>query len=469
MNPKNSRKSNTSAPSNPPLVGNSHKKTNQLNEDGWTNIAKGLGRRKDASQSTTLSASLPLRQNELEAVWSGEGLGCRIVNVVAEDMTRAWVTLSNDPDNIVKDELKRLGAQQAFFEALQWTRLFGGAVMLLGTTDNPDLRQPLSATARPVTFLKVYPRYRTRITHHGVVTDPRSPYFDQPEYITIQRLDGTEFDVHISRLLTFHGPKWTALQDGVSWEDRYWGMSILQQPWSYVKALGSSFQAVQTLLQEFNIGVFRLSGLAELIATNNDRAVYNRIQIINDAKGLINSVLLGDNEEFRRDVAGVSGLPELLDRYMQVLSGVTGIPVTRLFGRSAAGLSATGENDLVQYYDTVASQQPIVLEPNLQVCIDRIAAGLGISDPVQLTFNPLWQPSATEQIDMRNKQAQTDQIYINTGVLTADEVRQSRFSDAYTHETSIEPGSEALTPLELENEELRAQLAALQASPTPEE
>lgn len=439
--------------------------TKDSHADGWQSVLKGLGRRGDSSRSTQIQSECVRTQQELEAIWSGEGLGCRVVSIVPEDMTRAWIRLPNDADNTVTNALKQLRAQQQFQEALQWTRLFGGALMLLGTTDTADLRQPLSATPRPITFLRVYPRYRCRLLHHNIVTDPRSPYFDKPEFITVQKVDGQEFDVHISRVLTFHGLPWTALQNGVSWEDRFWGMSALQQPWNEIRGLSSAFQAVETLLQEFNIGVFTLSNLSQLLAAGNDKAIYNRIQIINDAKSIINSVLLGENEQFRRDVAGTSGLPELLDRFMQRVSSATGIPVTRLFGTSAAGLNATGDNDMSQYYDKVAAEQVAHLEPNLQICVNRVAAGLGVTEDMTLVFNPLWAPSALQSVEMRNKQANTDKIYMDAGVIDASEVRENRFANGYSYETAVDPNATPsnASDLQAENDELRAQLAALEA------
>jgi hypothetical protein len=48
----------------------------------------------------------------------------------------------------------------------------------------------------------------------------------------------------------------------------------------------------------------------------------------------------------------------------------------------------------------------------------------------QLTMRALWQPTAQEEAELRNKQAQTDIAYIGSGVITPEEVAVSRFGGA---------------------------------------
>ncbi|MFQ8761936.1 MAG: anti-CBASS protein Acb1 family protein [Intestinimonas sp.] len=48
------------------------------------------------------------------------------------------------------------------------------------------------------------------------------------------------------------------------------------------------------------------------------------------------------------------------------LSGASRIPVTKLFGRSPAGMNATGESDLRNYYDYVDTLREAKLRPILE-------------------------------------------------------------------------------------------------------
>ncbi|MFP3681974.1 DUF1073 domain-containing protein, partial [Pseudomonas sp. SIMBA_041] len=61
------------------------------------------------------------------------------------------------------------------------------------------------------------------------------------------------------------------------------------------------------------------------------------------------------------------------------ISGASEIPVTRLFGRSPAGMNATGESDLQNYYEVVQQQQESTLGPILDkllpiICMSEFGA-----------------------------------------------------------------------------------------------
>jgi phage-related protein (TIGR01555 family) len=108
---------------------------------------------------------------------------------------------------------------------------------------------------------------------------------------------------------------------------------------------------------------------------------------------------------------------------MLKLSGSTGIPVTRLFGRSPAGLNATGESDLTNYYDLVEATQRNRLMPAIRRLVNLICAWKGIKKVPEITFNSLYQMSEEEKAKVDYTEAQTKQIYVNMGALDADEVR----------------------------------------------
>jgi hypothetical protein len=57
----------------------------------------------------------------------------------------------------------------------------------------------------------------------------------------------------------------------------------------------------------------------------------------------------------------------------------------------------------------------------------------------EMKFPSLWQPTPTEDADLKNKVAQTDQIYIEKGVVTPEEIATSRFrKDGWNAETVID-------------------------------
>jgi hypothetical protein len=180
---------------------------------------------------------------------------------------------------------------------------------------------------------------------------------------------------------------------------------------------------------------------------------------MNASKSVINAVVMDSEDEMARDYSTVAGLPELIDRSMLGLSGTTGIPVTRLFGRSPAGLNATGENDLRNYYDLVEATQKNRLAPPIRRTVDLICAWKGIKKVPEFTFNSLYQLSEEEKSKIAKTDMETRQIeatmnntYVSMGALDADEVRHDTLGLIGVVEVPepVEPTEEDLNSLKEE-------------------
>ena len=52
-----------------------------------------------------------------------------------------------------------------------------------------------------------------------------------------------------------------------------------------------------------------------------------------------------------------TGLSDIYESFMMDMAGAAEIPATKLFGRSPQGFNSTGESDLRNYYDMIASLQ----------------------------------------------------------------------------------------------------------------
>jgi DNA topoisomerase IB len=81
-----------------------------------------------------------------------------------------------------------------------------------------------------------------------------------------------------------------------------------------------------------------------------------------------------------------SGLNEIYESFMLDCAGAAEIPVTKLFGRSPAGMNATGESDLQNYYDSIGQKQEALLRPPLEKLLPVICTSLWGSVPGDLHF-----------------------------------------------------------------------------------
>jgi phage-related protein (TIGR01555 family) len=367
--------------------------------DSWLNAVAGLGGSQDKRKETSFGAYTRLTEEELANLYVGDGYGSRIVDIVADDMTREWIELDNDENEIITNKLTQLHAEAVFNEALTWQRLFGGSLIIMGAMDSRELDEPLNPKAvKDIEWLKVVDKTQVKIGLSEFEEDPQKPDFGQVRTYSVQFAFGRSqtVNVHRSRVIPFYGK---AVPNRIIEGDqdfKYWGSSALQAPWNQLQDYGGVTSSIANLMYELIISVFKFDDLANMIADGNEKLLLNRMEIINITKSMINAVMLDSNgEDFDRNTASIAGVPDVIDRYMMNLSGVTGIPVTRLFGRSPAGQNATGEADMRNYYDMVRSKQKIELSAPLQKLVDLIAVIEKVPGEHPITFNPLPGNSGT--------------------------------------------------------------------------
>lgn len=429
--------------------------------DGWINVVAGLGGKLDKRTYHEAGAVSLITDTDLASIFAGDGLGNKIISVVPDDMTREWLSVeesereTNDTTPSLNDRLASLSAQTAFNLALKWARLYGGALIVLGVMDGHALNEPVVwKTASGIEWLKVISGADVDIANSTVITDSKSPRYGAIETykVTFSSLlsDGTSTDVHYSRCIPLFGEPVPRLAAAASKNIQYFGVSMIQPFWDDIADTDTILDTVVNILLEYVVNVTKIKGLADLMGTPEGEArVKARMEIMSLTKSVINTVMLDDTEEFSRLVASVAGVSDVIDKFFSKLSGVTGIPQTRLFGRSPAGLNATGESDMTTYYDNVRSQQQTKLKPAVQMLVDmmiRVYLKKEPKDwPTKIRFNPLVQMSekdrveiTTKQADAELKRAQTYQAYIDMGVMTAEDVIEELENETGLSEEEVE-------------------------------
>jgi phage-related protein (TIGR01555 family) len=402
--------------------------------DGWGNVFTGLGGANDKTSYTKYGTSPIIDDDSLSLIYMGDGLGGRIIDVIADDMTREWIYLGEDEGDDgdskaqeVIDELQRLNAEEIFNLGIKWQRLYGGAIIIIGAMDGQSPDKPLNVNrVKTIEYLKVVDRTNIPITECIFDKNPASPTFGQVMVYKVNYYVGSEIIpmfVHHTRVIAlYNDPVPSRMRGFTDVNLRHWGMSSLQRIYEELRDLGAITQSTVNIMMEFIIGKYKIKHLAEMLAAGQEQKVVKRVEVMNRSKSVINAVLLGDDEEYTRDYATLAGLPEVIDRFMLKLSGSTGIPVTRLFGRSPAGLNATGENDLRNYYDLIEANQRNKLLAPIRSLVATICAYKKIATVPEVTFNSLYQLSEEEQskvdktyAEIEKIKADTELIYVNMG------------------------------------------------------
>jgi phage-related protein (TIGR01555 family) len=416
-----------------------------MRADGWSNVLTGMGlRATDKSKHTHFRFEGQMTQNQLEAMYAAGGFAKRIVDLPAHEMTREWFEVQGDTNGDMLKALKKLGAKKKFKQLLKWSRLYGSALGVIVADDSAHLDAPLNENnISRIAAIQVFDRYQVFYNWTDMYMDPLHEKFGQPEFYHVMPYHtGQVIKVHETRVLRFDGAE---MPDRLRYVNLGFGFSELQMVYEELKRVGSSYSSVETILQEFVTKVLTIDNLQEMIESGQDDLIQKRLSLMDMTAHINNTQLLGKGEAMVKVSSTVTGIPDLIDKFVQALSAVSGIPVTLLMGESPAGLNATGDSDIRNFYDSISSQQEEKVLPQAERLVHLLMKAK--QGPTRgrvlrnwtIKFNPLWQLTEKEIAETRKLVADTDAIYLDRQVLKPQEVADSRFGgDHYSLETKTD-------------------------------
>lgn len=384
--------------------------------DGFANFLAGLGvgNPKHGANTYVLECS----QVDLEVAYRSSTWFGKIVDIPADDATRGWRSWQAEDDQIelIEAEEKRLNAKQKLHQALIWSRLYGGAVIipggLPGRTDTA--LRPDSIKKGSIRFLTVL--HKHEINPQGIIRDPLSEFYGQPEYWTINGEGGREVRLHPSRVILINGRKAPSRLGG----NDIWGDSVWLHLADAVKNADAGAAVIGALMQEAKIDVVRQPNLMTGMASAEyESTMLQRYRMAAMLKSVSNVLLLDKEDEWNQKQVTWNGIPDVMLTLLTILAGAADIPVTRLLGTSAKGLNATGEGDLRNYYDNVKAKQELNLSPAVNP-LDEMLIRSALGDrpkEVWYDWNPLWQPTEKEQAEIDKYEAETADIYARTALI----------------------------------------------------
>lgn len=419
-----------------------------LRHDGWMNILSGLGvRGRDKTTAVLFRACPFFSPVELAELYRADGLTKRVIDVVPGEMLRQGWEIDGDPESLILGKFEELDVNFKLNSLIQWSRLYGGAICVMGIADGRPLNEPVNVeNIQSVNWLQVFDRWQVMINYDYICQDFNDPNYGLPLFYQVSDYrTGAIFVVHCSRVLRMD---WGNLPNREKNYNQGWGDSVLVSIYNELKNYGSAFANCAAIMEDFVNGILKLPGLSMMLAQGcdeTDRNLMKRLDWANLTKGVTNMMVLDGDEVYEKLSTNVAGISDMLDRFMLSVSSVTGIPITLLFGRSPAGLNATGDSDIRNFYDMVKQLQETKLKPCLEKLIFYIMKSeygpFGGVEPENwsLQFTPLWQNTEEQEAVMRRTVAETDAIYIDRGVLDPTEVAVSRFGgDRWSMNTIID-------------------------------
>lgn len=422
-------------------------------EDGYVNLLNKYGTKQDNSEAYKFEREPVIPDMQLTGLYEGNGLFSKIIDTPAEEALKHGFDLNLKSDELnafVEDALDDLEWEEKAATAIKWARLYGGALIVMLIDDGRGLEEPVDwEHIRSIDELRVYersivqPDYASlyQQDYGGKGVGNRVSKFGQPEYYYVSSIYGS-FKVHESRCLVFRNGVLPEQTSNATY--LFWGMPEYVRIRRALRETVTAHTDSVKLLERSVQAIYSMKGLASLLTTDDgENQVLKRLQLVDTSRGLLNSIAIdSEGEQYDFKTFQFSGVKDVIDATCNMLSALTNIPQTILFGRSPAGMNATGDSDLESYYNFVEKIQRLMLKRNLRTLLDVVfRAGIASGDVAEepdykLEFKPLWSLSDTEQatVDQTKAQtalvkAQTAQAYVDMQALDPTEVRRRLASD----------------------------------------
>ena len=249
-------------------------------------------------------------------------------------------------------------------------------------------------------------------------------------------------EIHRTRLLPFIG---RPVPDILKPAYAFGGLSMSQMAQPYVdiwlrtrESVGEIVHAFSVMILSTNMGSTTQPGGSG--GANGD--VLARMALANmlrDNQGIM--VIDKNTEDFKNISAPISGLDQLQAQAQEHLFSVGRIPAVKFAGIQPQGLNATSEGELRAFNDTVHGRQEQLFRAHLTTVLDIAQISLwGERDPdITYDFMPLYEETVKEKAEIRKIEAETDQIRVDSGIVSQEEVRSKIVADPESGYHGLDP------------------------------
>lgn len=397
--------------------------------DAFSNALFRLGY---GSQSPLEATEYPLTRMTdnyalLNSLYRDNWVVQNVVGLMVDDMLREWYVLQGgttpEQQAALAQVERKIHLRARINEGLRWGRLYGGAAGLIMIQGQEDLSKPLDLDlVFPGSFQGLYilDRWQGITPNLGLVFDGGE---EVPESYSITDGQGhTVATVHNSRVVRFTGRDLPRIERQT---ELYWGESEVEALYKDVVAHDNVSANMAALTFQANINTMEVKGLEQLLSMSSpevQRRFWNTMQAISVMRSNFGMQLVEQGNQIKNTQYTFTGLDEVYESMCLNLCGASHYPMTKLFGRSPAGMDATGEGDLKNYYDYVDSQREAKLRPALEKLIPVLCMSTWgyVPDDLEISFPPLWTPTAKEVAEIAKSKAETITTAYQAGLLNVD-------------------------------------------------
>lgn len=383
----------------------------------------------------------------------------KIVEVMATEITRKWITLKSTDDTDVSDDIKiiekelnRLHVQTKFSELISQNFIYGRGQLYinlkmpkgsgLALDDDDELKSPLIMKQSKIAkdgfvSLNIIEPIQTTAAELNTINALKENYYEP----TAWYVSGSK--VHADRIITLiTNPVATYLKPAFN----YGGLSLLQlvEPtinnWLTVRdsgkdlVKGSNVFALKTNMEN----ILSDNGLTDEESAQSANNLTARAALFSRQRNSQGLMLLDyEKEELSNINVSMAGIAEMITKYQEQPSQVTGIPVVKLTGNTPSGLNASSEGEIKVFYDMITALKEAFIREPLKRVIDIIQISkLGeINESITFDFDPMEELTEKEQAEIEAIKTTSITNLFDASIITdyeAKEILKKSGNPAYT-------------------------------------
>lgn len=366
------------------------------------------------------------------------------VEMRAKEMTRKWGKLERTGESIdnriesLERTLKRYKIKSLFREAAEKCGFLGGCLLYI------DTGEPLEALVNPIVYdAKTFPKGELKgfkivdpfTVYPGVYNtlNPLADDYFKPKLWYIQGVP-----VHCSRFIKFSENE---LPTMIRPAYNFFGMSLAQRVLDAVSHFTRDREAASKMLEKVSLTVLK-TDMSDVLSGGGVADMNRRIRYFAQNRDT-DGVAVIDYE--REDLAilnnTLSGITDIVRQSMEYVAAMFNEPATKLWGISPAGMNATGESDMKNHYDNIASlQEQMYSEPiNKVIGIIQLNEYGNIDPTIEFKFSPLSEESEESKAAVNKAKADTYAVLNAIGAIAPEDVRDALIKDTLSGFNDLEP------------------------------
>lgn len=374
------------------------------------------------------------------------------VEMRAKEMTRKWGELvstneANDRIEVIRREMGRLRIRELFKNIAEECGFLGGCLVYI------ELDERLGPPVNPISFedgdtvirqgdIKGFRIIDPWVCYPGIYnsTNPLERDYFNPSTWYVQGIP-----VSATRVIRFVENE---LPDMIKPAYNFFGLSLSQKVLDAVSHFTRNRESASKLLEKISLVVLK-TNMENILAGGADADLAARMKYFAQSWNYDGVAAIDkETEELAIFNNGIGGVVDIVRQSMEYVAAMFNEPATKLWGISPAGMNATGESDMKNHYDNIASLQEQMFAPGLDKVIKLIQLNSfgNIDADISFQFTPLSDEADRMQAEVNKMKAETYAVYEEMGAISNADVRNALIKDPDSGFNELEPYSELNPP-----------------------